>query len=60
MNSTIYTPEVMSQAGKIYDRLEELPVDKNFLVKLIAEAFINGMTTQERLTAQPPAEHPRA
>lgn len=51
MNSTIYTPEVMSQAGQIYDRLGQLPPEKRSLMKLVAEAFINGMITQERLAA---------
>lgn len=51
MNSTIYTPEVMNQAGQIYDRLGQLPPDKRSLMKLVAEAFINGMITQERLAA---------
>ena len=51
MNSTIYTPEVMNQAGQIYDRLGQLPPDKRSLMKLVAETFINGMITQERLAA---------
>lgn len=59
MNSTIYTPEVMNQAGQIYDRLGQLPPDKRSLMKLVAEAFINGMITQERLAAPPMKEGPQ-
>lgn len=52
MNSTAYTPEVMAQTGRIYDRLEQMPPDKRVFAKAIAEAFINGMQAQELLTAQ--------
>ncbi len=49
MNDTTYTPEVMSQARQIYDKLEQLPADKRSIVELITEAFINGMNARERL-----------
>lgn len=51
MNDRLYTPEVMNQIGKIYDKLERLPEDKRSIVALMAEAFINGMSAQERLAA---------
>lgn len=56
MKGTMFTPEVMNQAGQIYDRLGQLPPDKRLLMKLVAEAFINGMITQERLAAPPLVE----
>ncbi|MCI8844517.1 MAG: hypothetical protein HFF08_10475 [Oscillospiraceae bacterium] len=49
MNTTIYTPEVMAQTGRIYDRLEQLPLDKRPIVELVTETFINGMNAQKML-----------
>ena len=52
MTDTTYTPEFFTQTGRIYDRLEQLPLDKRPLVKAVMDAFINGMQTQERLIAE--------
>lgn len=54
MTDTTYTPEVMNQAGRIYDKLEQIPADDRPLMKLIAEAFIDGLTARERLAAERP------
>lgn len=51
MGSRVYTPEVMEQIGTIYDKLERLPADKRSIVELMIDAFINGMSAQERLAA---------
>ena len=51
MNSKAYAPEVMEQIGKIYDKLDRLPEDKRSIVMLMVEAFISGMSAQERLVA---------
>lgn len=32
--------------------IESVPEDKRFLLSMVADAFINGMETQERLTNQ--------
>lgn len=61
MNSTFYTPEQAAEAVPFISVLEDARPDKRLFAKAIAEAFINGMTTQERLTAQErPAERPGA
>lgn len=52
MRTELYTPEVMDQIGKIYDKLEKLPADRRAIVELMAEAFINGMSAQERIMAE--------
>lgn len=52
MNTTAYTPEVMKQTGQIYDKLEQLPLDKRVIMKVLADAFISGTLTQERLAAE--------
>ena len=51
MDDKPYTPETMEQIGKIYDKLDQFPADSRFIVKLMIEAFINGMSAQERLAA---------
>lgn len=52
MNTTAYTPEVMKQTGQIYDKLEQLPLDKRVIMKVLADTFISGTLTQERLAAE--------
>ena len=49
MPDKVYTPEVMTQAARIYDKLECLPPDKRFLAAMMADAFINGMLAREHL-----------
>lgn len=52
VNNKPYTSEALEQLEKLYDELERLPATKRSIVMLVAEAFINGMVTQERLTVQ--------
>lgn len=52
MGNELYTPEVMGQIEKIYDKLERLPANKRTIVELMAEAFINGMFAQEQIMAE--------
>lgn len=52
MNNKPYASEALEQFGKLYDELERLPATKRSIVMLVAEAFINGMVAQERLTFQ--------
>lgn len=52
MNTTAYTPEVMKQTGQIYDKLEQLPLDKRVIMKVLADTFISGMLAQEWLAAE--------
>lgn len=60
MNNVAYTLDQVTEGGRFYEVVEGAQPDKRLFAKAIAEAFINGMTTQERLTAQPPAERPGA
>lgn len=52
MRDELYTPEVMGQIEEIYGKLERLPASKRAIVELMAEAFINGMSAQERIMAE--------
>lgn len=52
MNNTAYTPEQVAEAAPFVFVLRDAQPDKRLFAKVIAEAFINGMNTQERLTAQ--------
>lgn len=60
MNDTIYTPEVMRQTGRIYDKLEQLPPDKRFIAKLVADSFINGLNARSQLDTPAAEERPGA
>lgn len=52
MNTTAYTPEVMKQTGQIYDKLEQLPLDKRVIMKVLADTFISGMLAQKWLATE--------
>lgn len=52
MNNKPNASEALEQFGKLYDELERLPAAKRAIVMLVAEAFINGMVAQDRLTVQ--------
>lgn len=52
MNNAEYTPDVFTQIGQIYDKLEQLPDDKRSVVTMMMDAFIIGMQAQERLAAE--------
>lgn len=55
MNHTAYTPKLavdVADGGQFISVLNRAHLDKRVFANAIAEAFINGMTTQERLTAQ--------
>lgn len=51
MNTDSYT-KMVEDGRDIISVLNSAPEDKRFLVTAIAEAFINGMIAQERLTGQ--------
>lgn len=52
MRDELHTPEAMEQVRKIYGKLERLPANKRAIVELMAEAFINGMSAQERIMTE--------
>lgn len=63
MNGATYTPKLaadVADGGQFVSVLNCTHLDKRVFANAIAEAFINGMTTQERLTAQAPAERSSA
>lgn len=43
---------MLRDGNTIADILQSVPEDKRFLLSMMADAFINGMIAQERLTAQ--------
>ena len=58
MNGTTYTAKLaadVADGGQFISVLNCAHLDKRVFANAIAEAFINGMTTQEQLTAQAPA-----
>lgn len=42
------------EGKRLFDVIDRAPSDKRTLANMIAEAFINGMAAQERLTAERP------
>ncbi len=50
MNATTYTPE-LADAGRLASLIKCTQPDKRIIAAAIAEAFINGMSTKERLLA---------
>lgn len=51
MNQDTFT--TMVRDGNAFaDILQSVPEDKRFLLSMMADAFINGMIAQERLTGQ--------
>lgn len=51
MRKATYSPEVMAQAGTIYDKLNRMPSDKRNIAAAMADAYISGMLDRERLAA---------
>lgn len=47
----IRTAESAAEAGKLCEAVKGLPQDKATLAAMMADAFINGMNMQERLSA---------
>lgn len=47
-----YTAQQAAEGVLFYDTLKSVPEDKQGIVALMAEAFINGMNAQEQLTAK--------
>ena len=60
MNSTTYTPEQRSDIAALYAAVRSNPPDKQTIIKVMANTFINGMVAQERLTARRTAEQDSA
>lgn len=55
MNADSYT-KMLEDSGDIAHVLNSAPEDKRFLVEAIAEAFLNGLNTGEKLArAQRPS-----
>lgn len=52
MSVKMYTSEQALEASCLYALIQKVPQDKLAIAVMLAEAFINGMTMQERLTAQ--------
>lgn len=44
----------VEEGKRLFEIIDRAPSDKRTLANMIAEAFINGMAAQERLTAQRP------
>lgn len=45
------TAENIKEAGKLYDAVSGMPLDKAAIAAMMADAFINGMNMQARLDA---------
>lgn len=61
MNGITNTPEIVAEAIPFASVLGDAKLDKRAIASAIADAFISGMITRERLIAQsPPAERPGA
>lgn len=59
MNSTIYTPQQRGDIAQLYAAVRSNPPDKQTIIKVMANTYINGMKDQARLmAAQPLAERP--
>lgn len=53
MEST-YTAQRRSDAYLLYAAVQRNPSDKQTIIKVMANTYINGMKDQARLSAQPP------
>lgn len=54
MERISYTLAQAAEAGQLFSAIESVPLDKQPIVKIMTEAFINGMIAQERLSSQAP------
>lgn len=52
MTEPRYTAQQAAEGVLFYDTLKSVPEDKQDIVALMAEAFINGMNAQEQLAAK--------
>lgn len=52
MNKNIYSSLQKNDVLQLYAAVQSNPPDKQTIIKIMAEAFINGMQVQERLTAE--------
>lgn len=48
-NEAVYTPDQERDAKRFLDIIASVPPEKRFLVTIATEAFVNGMTAQERV-----------
>lgn len=55
-----YTAQQRNDARLLYVAVRSNPPDKQTIIKVMANTYINGMKDQARLTTPPPAERPRA
>ena len=60
MTEPKYTAQQAAEGVLFYDTLKSVPEDKQDIVAMMAEAFINGMNMQERLTAGNEPQQPQA
>lgn len=52
MTEPRYTAQQAAEGVLFYDTLKSVPEDKQDIVAMMAEAFINGMNAQEQLAAK--------
>ena len=52
MTEPRYTAQQAADGVLFYDTLKSVPEDKQDIVAMMAEAFINGMNAQEQLAAK--------
>lgn len=52
MTEPKYTAQQAAEGVLFYDTLKSVPEDKQDIVAMMAEAFINGMNAQEQLAAK--------
>ena len=60
MTEPKYSAQQAAEGVLFYDTLKSVPEDKQDIVAMMAEAFINGMNMQERLTAGNGPQQPQA
>ncbi len=49
MLNKLHTPAQAMEAAQLDDAIRLAPLDKQYIVKLIVDTFINGMTAQREL-----------
>ena len=52
MTEPKYTAQQAAEGVLFYDTLKSVPEDKQDIVAMMAESFINGMNAQEQLAAK--------
>lgn len=48
MEKAKYPRELVAEGDRFYDLVESVPAEERHIVKLVAEAFINGLNAGER------------